>query len=281
VKLAEFTVPNPDPRTFPTWQPEPFPITKTVSNWAVSLLELKGGVHGRSYPPQLPEPGEDWGFLLTFRLTEAGLPASDWAFAGVRGLADASGQTTGRGSYASGGQGAGDYGAVIAGGLCLEESALRLIAEFTREKNFAGEEVWTVQGIPVPEESSSSRVEATNTLHGVQLRVVGISGLKCPGPDPRRSLSSYPVLNLTAVNLANDLELKLVAAVDDQGRPALGGARASSSPNHAFGLKLAPGARSVDVTLAVTRRITVEFLAKPTRMSAAEIQSLRKRLGYQ
>lgn len=281
-KLTEFVVPNPDRRSYPVWQPEPFPITKTVSNVAVTLLEVKGGVYGRSHPPHLPEPGQDTGFLLKFRVSENGKPTSAWSLAGITGLADACGQAVGQGGYAGGGsRDKGEITTVIGGGLCLEEPALRLQAEFAREKDFPSQEVWMVKGLPVPDESSFSTFDATNTIHGVQLRVTGIYGKKCPGPDPRRSLPSYAALNLVTAHLSPDLELKLVQVMDDQGRNAWAGARSSSATNHAFGLKLSEDARSVDVTFAVTKRITVEFLAKPSRMTAAEIEKLRKDLGYQ
>lgn len=278
--LGEFTFPNPSPRTFPTWRAEPLPVTKLVETVPITLAELKGGIYGRSSPPQLPLPGEDCGFLLKFRFGEPGKPGPAWSFEGVRGLSDAAGQTVAQGGYAGNRVSDHEYHVVVAGGLCLNEP-VRVRAEFARERDFPSEEVWTVKNIPVPDESSASHIDATNTLRGVRLNVLGIIGAKCPGPDPRRSLASMPVLLVTASPLPADTAFKLIQVVDDRGSALTSGAQSSLSGTYVFGLPLRRETRSIDATLVVTRRLATEFIAQPTRMTAAEIQQLRKELGYQ
>ena len=282
-RLAEFTVPNPDQRAFPVWQAEPLPITKTVSNVDFALVAAKTGVHGQLCPPQLPAPGEPSGVYLRFRLAEKGRPTSAWGLAAINGLADACGHNLGsRGWSRSSGGNLGEGGAavVFAAGLCREESAWRLNVEFARETDFPSDETWTVRGVPVPDEKSASVVGAETNLRGVGLQLCGLVGKECPMPIARRSRPNSPLVHVICTNLGAELELKLASVVDDQGRPVNRSGFCGDLTNRLFGVSLPPQARSVDVTFAVTRRVPVEYLFKPSKLTAADIKELRQELGY-
>ena len=76
-------------------------------------------------------------------------------------------------------------------------------------------------------------------------------------------------------------DFKLISAVDGQGRSFRSSASSGLDSDYIFGLDLPPKAQTVDLTFAVTPRVSVEFLAKPSRMTVKEIEKLRKELGYQ
>jgi hypothetical protein len=78
-------------------------------------------------------------------------------------------------------------------------------------------------------------------------------------------------------NLPGDLQFKFVHALDDRGRKVGSGGSASEPPDYLFGLRLAPDAKTVDFTFAVTKRVPVQYLAKPSRLSAAELKKLKSR----
>ncbi len=42
-----------------------------------------------------------------------------------------------------------------------------------------------------------------------------------------------------------------------------------------------PDSKTADLTFAISKRITVEYLAKPSRMTEEELKAQRKKLGYQ
>ncbi len=275
--LTEFTVPNPNQRAFPVWHAEPSPITRSVGNVDFTLVEVKTGIGGQVSPPRSLKPGDQPGACLKFRITENGHPTSAWALAGVRGLSDALGHTTGGGGWAGMTSGEGDFSGVILGGLCTNESAWKLKVEFAREANFPSNELWTLRGVPVPEDNAASVIDAVTNLQGAALRVYGMVGKKCPTPRARRMIGDLPAAHLVCTNLPDEVQLKLIQAMDDRGRKVSSSATASDGTDYVFGLNLSADAKSVDLTFAVTKRIPVEYLIKPARFSPEELKKLDRR----
>src|ERR1043166_6104268 len=144
--LAEFQVPNLKPQAGPVWKAEVEPITKMVDGAAFTLLELKTGVLARHSPPQPMKPGEESGVELRFQLPAEG----KWELASFTGISDALGQKVASGGYSSVRLRTGQYQVCVDGGLCVEESAWKVEAEFARGQNFPEKELWTVRGVPVP-----------------------------------------------------------------------------------------------------------------------------------
>jgi hypothetical protein len=73
------------------------------------------------------------------------------------------------------------------------------------------------------------------------------------------------------------VQFKFVHAVDDRGRKVQTSGSASEPPDYLFGLTLAPDAKTVDFIFAVTKRVSVQYLVKPSRLSAAELKKLKNR----
>jgi hypothetical protein len=162
-------------------------------------------------------------------------------------------------------------------GLCAEEAAWRVDVEFARARNFPNEDLWTIHSVPVPESTAASVVEAVTNLHGVRFSFRGIVGAGFPEPRLRRSLSGSPVAHVACLDLPIGLQFKFVHALDDQGRKVASSGTASDPPDYLVALRMAPDAKRVDLTFAVTKRVPVHYLVKPSRVGAAEATKLNPR----
>jgi len=265
--LAEFVMPNPGQRPHPVWPAASLPLTQTTGGVDFTLLELKGGLKA---PNDYPSAS---GARARFRMTENGQPTAAWEFAGLNRIRDALGQSV-AGSHTVSMPEPGDCRVRIDAGLCTEEAAWKLEVAFARAKDFPAEDLWTVPFVPVPERTQASGGETRTNLHGMEFSFRGIVGAFCPEPRLRRSLSGSPVAYMVCTNLSESWQLKLVRALDDQGRQVESGGSASAPPDYLFRLNLAPDARKVQCMFAVTRRVPVQFVAKPSRAIAADSRKL-------
>jgi hypothetical protein len=188
-------------------------------------------------------------------------------------ISDASGQVV-SGGFAAGTTRNENYVVVTYGGLCVEEKAWKLNAKFAPVSGFAPDDLWTVRGVPVPDDLSASKVDATTNLHGVHLQLHGVVGRNCPTPKTRRMLSGYPLVHLARPDLAENQRLRLARVVDERGREIQNSGYAVDDADYFFSLTLAPGVRSLDLTFAITRTVDVEYLVKPTRVDPGDVGKL-------
>ncbi len=273
-RVAEFPVKNPKRQTRMTWKAEALPITNRVEDLSFTLLDLKGGMLARRFPIQTPKSGEWEGVVLNWQLPPSKVPTGDWELADFKGLSDAFGQTVARGSYVSSLQNNGEYFVYVDGGLCIEEPAWKVEAEFVRKNDFPTDELWTVRRIVVPPQNEATLLNLSTNLGGATIQLMGISGATCQTPKIRRSLSG-PIAHVVCASIPAGAKLNLVRAVDDAGRDANGGSRSSDGSDHAFGLKIPNGAKSLDLTFALTKRVAVTYYVKPSRMTPAELKKLQ------
>lgn len=78
-----------------------------------------------------------------------------------------------------------------------------------------------------------------------------------------------------------DCVFKLVSATDSQGRRAPCRSQGVDGSDWLFALELPEGAKTLDLAFAVTRRVSVDFQAKPSPTTLEDIKRLRKEWGYQ
>lgn len=180
--------------------------------------------------------------------------------------------------------------------LCPYESAWKLRARFFRTDRapFAPAEVWTIRGVPVPAEGAARRLSGTTILQGRQIDLLAISGAgaftyrngvpKAHASPEARSMrgmpsvsvgsgttngvatteftSGQPHLALRMASLPEDWCLT-VWAVEDRGRRVASQGGGVSGDEHFLSLDIPPGAKRLDLTLALQRARTAEFLIKP------------------
>jgi hypothetical protein len=276
---ARFTAPNPNPGPYPNWTPQLVPLTKRHGDLAFTMAEFTTPA----------KPGDSAGSARTekaytrvvFRVSQKGRPAKGWDVRYDRlTYSDAAGNTyTPR--IRSTKWNHGEWALELHDNFCPNETAWKLRAEFERlfwfpesftsaerRATFALQELWTVRGLRVPKRGMIARSGASATRHGVKVRLTGIvgSGLKQPGEDPR-----YPHVRGEVSAASKDARLTLVQVTDDRGR-AVGtpqgvqyrGIGEAMTGQFSWALDIPPGARTLNLILAVHKPLSFEFLVKPS-----------------
>jgi len=275
-KLTEFPVANPAWRSVPSWQGESLPITKSVDGVEFTLRSVRTGITSRTWPPTPPVSGEYRGAWFDFSFTEKGKPAADWQLVGIGGISDGCGNKLKCGSSSSSGN-PGEVQIVVDGGLCDQATVWKVDAQFARSRDFPVEDLWTIQSVPVPAPGALTSMDVVTNRHGTELHFRGIHGA---GSKAGRNLPGRPACaQVVFTNLSQTIQFQFVSAVDDRGRDVMGSS-SSDDYDHYYALKLPADSRTVDFTFVITKRINVEYLVQPSRLSPAEVGKFRKRLGY-
>jgi len=154
--------------------------------------------------------------------------------------------------------------------LWPDEPAWKLRLEFARRSGFAPDELWHVQGIPVPGNDAFTPGSFRTNLQGVSLSVRGISDAQGFLPDGTMSLNvTSNMLNMTWTPSSPGLSVSLLEVQDDHGQNVQ--VAASGGGTHGvvcYRLNLVSHVHSLDARIAVRRSRFVEFLAKPDSKGA-------------
>jgi hypothetical protein len=266
--LAEFRAANPAPGPYPTWTPEPLPVTKRAGDLTVTLTRLLTGLkHGG--PDVVPDP--EW-TCANFRIAQHGRPTKEWAPIEIP-LSDATGNVN---VPESGNQyeHAGELHLAFQDGLCSNESAWKLRVECSRTAGFAPPDQWTVRGVAVPKPGAVAHSTSSATRHGVELRLIGIAGIGASFPDGGPTDWDPPSVHVRARSPLDGKHLMLVRATDDRGREVSTFSSGSTDRDrYSSGLKIPAGASSLDLTFAVHPSRFVEFLARPVPFQSKPLRS--------
>lgn len=269
--VAELPVRNPAQRSAPVWKAETLPVRHQLGETELSLLSVQTGMMAGRLPLEPTKPGENRGVAVTIaRSPDA---TSEWEWAGINGITDALGQTDG-GGYVSAGIGPGRIRFVTRAGLCLEEPAWKMELQFARASNFPSNELWTINAIPVPGPSTNVITEIATERYGVSFHFRGILPAAAREPRAKRGVDK-PAAHVVCTNLPPDLQFTLIKAVDNKGREVRQVGTSRSDDDFVFGLALDSKVETVDLTFAMTRRVTREYLVKPTRIPDSEFKRRR------
>jgi WD40 repeat protein len=294
--IAEFSVPNPAPAAYPTWKPEPLPVTKRDGSLAVTLTGLTSQLQGGSTYNN--REMEQQSLVPAFSIRENGKLTHVWEN-GEFTIRDATGNSA---STASGGSLA---------GFCLYEPAWKLRAKFWRtpQARFAPSETWIVRGVPVPKDGALTCVANSTTLQGARLQLMALAGAgtveyvnavpratgksqygrnknmgmglstssgtpgssvivngrRYNGPVEIQSVDSgLPHVGLQVTGLTADQRLTL-KAVDNRGRQISVFGSSSTGDARYLQLNIPPDARKVDLIFAVQKSRVAEFTVRPPR----------------
>ena len=283
---------NPVFGRFPQWQPETLPATKRVGDFEVCLEKLQHEGFGASQGPDTLSPigrASDYRTTLkgeknvftAFSLSVGSLSGTDERYQIVSSeLSDATGNHI-RGfleSYpfltpmAGGTSRIDSYGNVIDGVLWPDEAAWRLKVELKRDSGFSAPELVTFKGVPLLNEGAEDIIRLTNLVGGTQF-VLSERVLIQNGRNPVRQrfqleMASLPhSISLAWVKVTTDAGVEADASKPswsqgyNPGRPEQN-AHFSSD----FVLRSVPaGVTTVDITWAMHRTRTVEFLVAPPK----------------
>lgn len=285
VRLAEFAVPNPYYRPdYPQWTAEALPAKRSLGgDYEVRLTTCTTGISDGELEdrPQSPSAGdgEAAATALGFEFRRVGKLNGEFGVKGVR-FADATGnEFVPEWTVPTFDSGEGEFAMNAEGLLSSGENAWKVRAEVVRVKNYAPEDLWTVEKVPVPEKGKSLDLSSSTTLHGFPLWLWAVNG---PGSRAKQvNIASkmgmtVGVKSAAGGRLFKGYELRLVEAQDDQGKKythfSSGGNQEScgfaihpdSSPS-GRGEPRVLGAKWMTLTFALTRTQQVEFLVKPQR----------------
>jgi hypothetical protein len=271
--LAEFRVSNPRPGPYPIWSPPPLPLSQPMGEDpgggrpAVTLTELTANREENLGFGMWP--GKVY-WRAIFRVTRDGKPTRDWTLSALT-FTDPTGNTwePGAQDYSQRGD---EIHANFSAPLWADETAWKLKAEFSRTGSaaFGPDELWTVRDLPVPRRGKVIPLRRRAFVQGVPLEVVSIAGAYAedewfPGLSP----SPYPWVGIRRPDpMPPNAYWTIVRLTDQEGRELKWKPAASiGSPKRMeelLAVHILPGTRRINLTLAVHKGRTVEFLTGRT-----------------
>ena len=277
VRVGELTVRNPSSGKFPTWPAETLPAKRQMNNLEITLTKLETGLTGKEVGRAPAGEGAKSFSRATFTVKENGAPTEKWSVCGIR-LSNAAGEVRPAGTYVSRWERA-EHIVNFEGGLWLEESAWKLEMAFARTGAFPPEERWLIKGVPVPRPGELIEMRVVTNRFNVELEFLGVSGPNAKMSEGYTAMQPYANIHVRSPHPLDDLRIVLVEVRDDRGASAnLQGSSSTTSTGgrgitpkemlYGFGLDIPEDAKMLDVTLAATRIVSVEFLAKPSLTQA-------------
>jgi len=255
-RVGTTRVSNPARKNFPRWTPLPMPATNSAAGLELVLLNLASA---RPVGTALQKTRGWFGpwndAVLVVR--DHGQLSPDWRVTSVEAT-DATGNRwfDDRPDVSP----AGDYLVCgFRGTLWPEEPAWNVRFELSRIKDFTPRELRELKEIPLPLTRTISSNALQIDIHGLASGVVEIERNSFPSV-PRQNFS----LRLNTSQGPRGVRIMLLEATDDQGRRARAPDQRPQAPPHCrWGLDVADGATSLDVTFAIQYGHLFDFTVTP------------------
>jgi hypothetical protein len=277
-RVTQLKVNNQPRRLSLSATPAVLPSACSTNGLEVTLLKLETGLTTKD-SGMGPAPKDAKAFSrVTFSMKENGAVTEGWDVHRIQ-LSSASGEGRPGGSQSSRWW-RGQHTVDLPGALWPVEPAWKLDVALSRSTNFPPEEIWTIGAVPVPEPGKLTERQDTTNIYNIQVGFTGISGADAKLPDGFTGMSPYPNVHFRTPYPGDEVRIRLLRVTDEQGRAAkLHGNSASSylggrttMPKemiYGFSFEIPEGAKLLDVTFAVTKVVTVEFVAKPVMLKPA------------
>jgi hypothetical protein len=271
-RIAELTVRNPASGKFPIWQADPLPATRRTDKLEITLTKLETGLTAEEAGIAWVSEGGRSLSRATFTVKEHGVPTGIWGVSRLR-ASNAAGEV--RRCRTSNLAWQNDQRIItFEGALWLDESAWKLEVAFVRNAAYPLEEHWVIKGVPVPRPGELVEMHLVTNLFNVELEFVGVSGANAKMSDNHIATQPHAKIHVRSPHPMDDLRVALVEVKDDLGSSAIlngfsstvsAGGRGITPKEmlYEFGFDLPAEVKSLDITLAATRIVTVAFLAKP------------------
>jgi hypothetical protein len=264
-EYAEFTIRNPAPHSYPEWVPAVLPVSRRVGQDTISLVSLQTGLyHGTELSNHvgtwtevtLDYSNGPWK-VLTAELSDATGnrvskrdPFARFLDREARVPAESIAAWSRRHAALS-----------LEGALWLDEPAWRLRLECRQghEADFPPEQLWTVPGVAVPAAGAVTPVNAHTNMGGAALVFAALSAENEGRQGQFRLLHAEVRVEAPPGGAFVDV----VKLVDDRGTNLFKATARFSTRQHSLGLRVPPASKKLDLTFAVHRPHTVEFVLKP------------------
>ena len=273
----KFVISNPVRKSFAKWTAEPLPATKVDDDVSVTLTKLVFGAD-TTYNRNQDNPDDpvNKGVAVTYHVERNGKPVTNWQPVSI----DTSDAT---GNHVSGGpntrwnenEGVTTY----QWGLWSDEPAWKLRAEFSQQSDFAANELWTVQNIPLQpgrqqdfwnfannnNRRNTNSVFAETDLNGFHLRVFAATQFTDQNYGNGQMGGG---LHIQATpSLPAGMRMTFVKLTDDQGQDLQnynsGTSGNGTSITYGYQLQNIAGVTNLHLTIALHKSRFIEFTAKP------------------
>jgi hypothetical protein len=271
----KFVIRNPARGSFPTWTPDSLPVTQDDDDVSVTLTKLVAGAAMQfTRDNDDPDDAVNKGVQATFNVQRNGKPLTNWEPVSVE-TSDATGNHV-SGWVAKNDWNGNDNTAAYQYGLWPDEPAWKIRFEFSQKSDFAGGELWSVQGIPVQpgrqmdfwnyanRRAQTDAPFAETDLNGFHLKIFPAKQFTDmpPNSQPQGGLFIE-----AAPPLPSGMRLTVVKLTDDQTND-VGFWENTYSPNRNVSLDQCQlrdlgGATNLNVTIALHKSRFVEFTVKP------------------
>jgi hypothetical protein len=280
----KFSISNPARGSFTEWTAEPLPDTKEDDDLSVTLTKLVFGADTTYNRDQdNADDPVNKGVQATFNVSRNGRPVTNWQPVSVE-TSDATGNHVS--GWISGNQWQNDEdAATYQFGLWPDESAWKVKVEFSQQSDFADNELWTVQNIPlqpgrqrdfntIARNSRANAVVAETDLNGVHLKIFPAKQFTDAG---RNNYLQGGLTIQADPALPDGMRMTLVKLTDDQTNDVTyydygtmrSTAGAATTTTYRYGLREIDGITNLNLTIALHRSRFVEFTAKPEKASAS------------
>jgi hypothetical protein len=267
--VAEFAAGNPVFARYPSWTPRPYPVRASAGGTEFVLTRLARARRERG----------PWDATrASFRYYKAGRPTRNWYPWRVV-VKDATGN-----SLATTSAPTGPLSGVF-DSLCARESAWKLVVAFARPRpaHAPADYLWSLRSVPVPRTGYAAITQAGCHKKDVTVQVRWLHGDGWVDYPDGTGGGSYllPGLSLRVLNHGPPIQLSLLRLSDQLGSSVLPRVWDGTGWTHGeyfydatrvchtgetdceFALRYPPSTRLLNLTFAVHRLRTVEFLAKP------------------
>jgi len=268
--VGSFKIPNPARRSFPVWQSEPLPATRTNGGMEFSLTALK--VRTNTLPDAATE--------AMFNIASNGVPATDWQVESLQ-LSDATDNQLDLWSGDS-------LCAVASNGLFfatnrwlgLDEPAWKLHVEFSHKTGYGADELASITNVPAILDAYIPDGSLSATLKKATINVRKVTNeFKYDWVDSNAylevSVSSAPGLD-TAI--PDHFRIGLVRVTNEHGqeietsKPVRGYGNYFGYGLHSYGLKIPKDTKSLNLTFAYQESRFADFTTKPEAVSSIQNQ---------
>lgn len=249
-----------------SWKPVSLPAVVEKGPTTVALTEFRTGVRDK-YWKQPAAAAAPHFTTARLRILRDGSPAGKWEVLRAR-LEDRYGNVLIPERLETIPQKDGLFLA-FPGALWGDPGGWKLQVELQQAAAFGSEDLWTVRDLSMPAPGELAPSTAATQRRGLLLQVLGVGAPGTLWPEGGPSSAEYPTLHARVSPSSSQLLLSLVRAWDERGRTLNRGGGASGTWStftdgwSTLPLAVSGEARRVNVTLALHRRETVEFIAQP------------------
>jgi hypothetical protein len=282
----KFAIHNPARGSFMGWTAEPLPAMKEDDDLSVTLTKLVFGAD-TTYQRNQDNPDDpvNKGVQAMFHVERNGKPVTSWQPVSVE-TTDATGnQTSWNWTPNSGIPGIqwndNEGSMTYQYGLWPDETAWKIKFEFSQQTDFADNELWTVQNIPLQpsrqrdfninaRNSRTNTVVAETDLSGVHLKIFSAKQFTDVG---QNNYQQGGVMIQADPALPEGMRMTLVKLTDDQTNDVgyfdngmmKNGTGTTTVTLYRYGLRDLAGATNLNLTIALHKSRFVEFTAKPAK----------------